>query len=242
MKNQYVCDIGDFGKYLLLHYIIHPENDNNSLSLGINWYLTPNDDKSDGNKVGYLEHDKNHLIESLPPLSNKIYKLLKEISTRRAIDQIENKDLLPATTYYSKPVDKNNRSIWLNNSITTLSKSDIIFLDPDNGIAFNEKRKDLSKYVTCDDLKEYLEKTSSDLVLYQHGPRYKGGLVSFSKEKIFPYIKNLIRDLSIRILWYHKGTARLYVFIIRKNKYLINNRIDLFKKNHKNNLFSEIIL
>ena len=43
MKNQYVGDIGDYGKYALLKAF-----SDNGVKLGINWYLTDDDGKSTG--------------------------------------------------------------------------------------------------------------------------------------------------------------------------------------------------
>ena len=38
MKNQYVGDIGDYGKYGLLRFL-----SNHGIIIGINWYLTEDD-------------------------------------------------------------------------------------------------------------------------------------------------------------------------------------------------------
>ena len=46
MKNQYVGDIGDYGKYALLRFL-----SKQGYSIGINWYLTPDDNKTDGNRL-----------------------------------------------------------------------------------------------------------------------------------------------------------------------------------------------
>ncbi|MCR5214529.1 MAG: hypothetical protein K6E10_08925 [Eubacterium sp.] len=51
MKNQYVADVGDFGKYALLKYL-----EDSGIKLGINWYLIEDDDTNDGQIVAYLEN------------------------------------------------------------------------------------------------------------------------------------------------------------------------------------------
>ncbi len=38
MKNQYVADIGDYGKYGLLRFLARK-----GIKVGVNWYLTPDD-------------------------------------------------------------------------------------------------------------------------------------------------------------------------------------------------------
>lgn len=53
MKDQYVGDIGDFGKYSLLRAFI-----NAGIKVGINWYLTDNDGSNDGKFTEYLKKDE----------------------------------------------------------------------------------------------------------------------------------------------------------------------------------------
>ena len=48
MKNQYVGDIGDYGKYSLLRYIAFHE-----IRIGVNWYLTDNDGSTAGKFTKY---------------------------------------------------------------------------------------------------------------------------------------------------------------------------------------------
>ena len=43
MKNQYVGDIGDFGKYSMLRAFIDA-----GIKVGVNWYLTEDDGSNDG--------------------------------------------------------------------------------------------------------------------------------------------------------------------------------------------------
>ena len=50
MKDQYVGDIGDYGKYGLLRYL-----NSCGLKIGVNWYLTPGDGRTDGNHTEYLD-------------------------------------------------------------------------------------------------------------------------------------------------------------------------------------------
>ena len=43
MKDQYIGDIGDYGKYGLLRYLI-----SNGINIGINWFYTENDKTGHG--------------------------------------------------------------------------------------------------------------------------------------------------------------------------------------------------
>ena len=49
MKNQYVGDIGDFGKYSMLRAFIDA-----GIKVGVNWYLTEDDGSNDGKFTDYL--------------------------------------------------------------------------------------------------------------------------------------------------------------------------------------------
>ena len=53
MKNQYVGDIGDYGKYGLLRFLA-----SNGIKIGVNWYLTEDDGSTDGKFVNYLTEGK----------------------------------------------------------------------------------------------------------------------------------------------------------------------------------------
>ena len=56
MQNKYVGDIGDFGKYALLKALCLSANGDRDreLSLGVAWYLVPDDDrKGDGSLTEY---------------------------------------------------------------------------------------------------------------------------------------------------------------------------------------------
>ena len=62
MKNQYVGDVGDYGKYSLLRFLaLH------GIRIGINWYLTDNDKSSDGKFTEYLNSDAERVYDHLPP-------------------------------------------------------------------------------------------------------------------------------------------------------------------------------
>ena len=48
MKNQYFGDVGDYEKYGLLRFIAK-----RSVTIAVNWYLTPDDQSNDGHIRGY---------------------------------------------------------------------------------------------------------------------------------------------------------------------------------------------
>ena len=61
MQDQYVGDIGDFGKYGLLRYLTGMRDDDASedaLRLGVAWYLFPDGGNNDGKFTDYLRNPK----------------------------------------------------------------------------------------------------------------------------------------------------------------------------------------
>ena len=72
MKNQYVGDIGDYGKYGLLRFL-----SNHGIRIGINWYLTENDRSNDGRFTSYFEMSSNRCCDP------ELFDALKEIAPRQ---------------------------------------------------------------------------------------------------------------------------------------------------------------
>ena len=79
MKNQYVGDIGDYGKYGLLRFLA-----GRGIKIGVNWYLTKDDESSDGKFTDYLKRPENtdyiltkeeNFEKSLKVLKNAGYKI-----------------------------------------------------------------------------------------------------------------------------------------------------------------------
>lgn len=58
LKNQYIGDIGDYGKYGLLRFL-----SSKGLKIGVNWYLTLNDGSNDGKKTAYLDKGDDRLYD-----------------------------------------------------------------------------------------------------------------------------------------------------------------------------------
>lgn len=62
MQNRYVGDIGDFGKYHLLKSLCSGNDDKGDLSLGVVWYLVPDENHNeDGKHIRYLEQSASNL-------------------------------------------------------------------------------------------------------------------------------------------------------------------------------------
>lgn len=124
MKNQYVGDIGDYGKYGLLRFLA-----SRGVKIGINWYLTENDNSRDGRFTEYLNKP------SFRNYDPELFDALTSITAKpdKSVKMIEKAGLIPGADYYQEVLSLNsleasareiNRRLWYNNSIMLLSDSE----------------------------------------------------------------------------------------------------------------------
>ena len=183
MKNQYFGDINDYRKYGLLRSIIKASK----LRLLVAWMLTPDDKSTDGNFITYL--DKVEQWEKYDPeLFYKLHDILKN-QRQRKVSLIENTEILPAAQFYSElvPDPQSERKTWFDSLLEYAERSELVFLDPDNGIEIKSKpygRKNSSKYVYCQEIKTLWESGKS-ILIYQHFIREeRRGFIERMLEKI----------------------------------------------------------
>ena len=96
MKNQYVADVGDYGKYSLLRAFSDAD-----VKVGVNWYLTEDDTSSDGKFTSYLKNDSMRIYQP------EIFDILKDIAfkERKSVDDIQKSGILPGAAFYDKKID-----------------------------------------------------------------------------------------------------------------------------------------
>lgn len=167
MKEQYVGDVNDYRKYALLRLL-----GRSGLRLGIFWMLTPNDERSDGNKLGYLDQPKQERND--PELFALLRRVRNEPDARRLI-LIEDSEILPRAVFVNTSVPEPlfERQIWFKQASAALADTDLILFDPDNGIevsSVGKGRRNSSKYVYRDELAATYHAGHS-LLVYQHFQR-----------------------------------------------------------------------
>lgn len=167
MKEQYVGDVNDYRKYALLRLL-----GRSGLGLGVCWMLTPNDGRSDGNKLGYLDQQKQGGHD--PELFALLRRVRDEPDARRLI-LIEGSEILPGTVFVNTIVPETlfERQLWFRQASAELTETDLIFFDPDNGIEVGsvaKGRRNSSKYVYCDELAATY-RAGHSLLIYQHFQR-----------------------------------------------------------------------
>lgn len=205
MQDAYVGDIGDYGKYGLLRAV-----GNTPLYLAINWYkVNPKgyNKQEDGKYINYLKQANNYRNYD-SELFDELYRIVIDENNRN-LDEIESIDV-GATYFYSKEIN-GKRTQWHIQGLESTKNADIVFLDPDNGLATKKMMDNKSyseKHVTWEELKDYYDRGQS-VILYQHRPQMTkreaviSGIVEFDNS----YLKSgLLLGLE-----FPKYTNRYYI-------------------------------
>src|SRR5436309_6101642 len=130
MKDKYFGDINDYRKYGLLRALTQPRG----LNVGICWLRTAPDGRQDGEARRYLEqpeqwrHRDSSLYDSL--------RRLTDPGVARSVVHAETWSLIPGATYFHPFIADAavDREQYFTSAFTTLSRCQLIFFDPDNGM------------------------------------------------------------------------------------------------------------
>lgn len=211
MKNQYVGDIGDYGKYGLLRFMA-----DHGIKIGINWYLTEDDKSSDGKFTAYLKKSTDRACDP------ELFDILQEIAFRsdKTVKMIEDSGIIPGAECFGEILKTSTleakdrkwaRRLWFNNSTLILQDAELIFADPDNGISFSktERTKGSEKFILPDEVCEYYH-SGKNVVFYCHKGRRKEEDWEQAKTEISKYL----RDAQILSVTFHRGTQRSYIFVL----------------------------
>ena len=160
MQDCYAFDVGDFGKLGLLRHIHRVTN----LRLGVLWWRTTlGTTGSDGKHVAYLQN---------PAFRAGDPDLWEEMRRRfnpgaRTIADLH--PLLPAgTLFHDTPVPaRARRSRWLDEAVSSVQVSTVVFCDADNGLTFDEPCRSL-RHIGVDEIRSLYSRGQS-LVVY-HTP------------------------------------------------------------------------
>ena len=172
MQNRYTGDIGDFGKFGLLRWVVR-----SGLSIGLNWYLVPDEaHNTDGRHISYLYKDTFRVFDE------ELWQTLQNIvdSGNREIKALEASGILNAR-FYSDVLDLSRsssaektrqRQQWHAHALEWLNRCDLVFLDPDNGLMVPSAERSMkaNKFVLPQELADYYRQGSS-MVYYQHRAR-----------------------------------------------------------------------
>lgn len=214
MRDSYVADVGDFGKYALLNALAGSD-----LRLGVLWCRNSlADTTQDGRFIEYPE------LRTCDP---KLYDRLSQIlaTNQRTLFQVENNDILPTNTLFygtailapkvpcfsaaARQAQTRLRASWFDDGFNKLSEAELVFLDPDNGLASSRCQKHLrssAKYIFEDEVVAWVKRGQS-VVLYQHQQRRS------LKEQVTDQRKLLDVGNSGFAVSFHRLSVRIYYIL-----------------------------
>ena len=240
MQNRYFGDVGDYGKYGLLRKLCGLTSDGPQLSLGVVWYLVPDEGHNDdGKHVSYLRDPAFRPCD--PGLFDGLKLLLND--GQRSVSKIQQSTLLPGETAFfdtflsydgmplagfeNKQARLNKRQDWLSDALNAVENRDIVFLDPDNGFQVKSVKRHADKgvkYVFWDEAEQFSDENRT-LVIYHHLNRTMKSRDQIMV-KIEEYRSNLPRGDTVIPLLFKRGSHRVF-FIVpsRTHSSLISNRL-----------------
>lgn len=220
MKNQYFGDIGDFGKYGMLSALL-----DTGLLLGINWYLTENDARTDGRHLAYLDQDEYRVCD--PELHQFLNSCVRNetryvakladfprFQTAKTYAKIFGLEHIPALDEQGRAERIKYRENWFAESLAALAGSNIVFCDPDNGLetrSGNPFAKDGVKYTRVEEVEHTLE-TGMSVVLYQH--RDRSSDTAYAARFTEVRDKMHIPEIALRMLRFRRYSVRDYLFFM----------------------------
>jgi len=179
MQNRYVGDIGDFVKFAILRALLQ----GGARRLGVLWWLHPDEiHNADGKHRHYLSRpsDWRHYDPAL-------FDALREAgkASTKHISMLERASLLAGACYFDEllpvgfalPDRSRARHAWFEAARSHVQDCDLVFLDPDNGIASHRVKptqRRAGKSVLVEEL-QALRKRGRALVVYHHQSRFPGG-------------------------------------------------------------------
>ncbi|HER26844.1 MAG TPA: hypothetical protein ENI69_07020 [Rhodospirillales bacterium] len=240
MQNRYFGDVGDYGKYGLLRKLCGVTAGGPALSLGVVWYLVPDEGHNDdGKHISYLQKVEYRSCD--PSLFDGLNKLLDD--GIRTVSKIEKSNLLPRRTiFFNKFLSFNgmpisgdeNRSArlsarkkWLLEAHKTVRDCDIVFLDPDNGFQIKSIPQHADKgpkYVFWDEANHFLGDANT-LVIYHHLNRTKTSREQINI-KVQEFKTNLSGGNTVFPVLFKRGSHRVFFVVPSiKDRTLIETRL-----------------
>ena len=177
MQNRYTGDIGDYLKLGILRSL------SSGHRLGVAWWLHPDESHNkDGRHIDYLRRPQQWRRFD-PALFDALGQIVS--SGQRDVRALEAAKLLPGASFASEVFPTNGpialrrqtRLAWFEIVQKTLEGTDLVFVDPDNGLepaGFSYDSAKAGKSITLDELRT-LTRPGRSLIVYHHHTRRAGG-------------------------------------------------------------------
>ena len=235
MQDNYIGDIGDYGKYGLLRAVCAEK-----MVLSVNWYRVEPKKPAKQDDVNYLFEPQRYR-EYDPVLFDALHKVVVQKQERR-IEEIEQANLFSAT--FSSETISVDRSMWHKRALRRTEAAKVVFLDPDNGletIKMHQTNGATKKHVKWEELRDYYTR-GQNVILYQHRPQMT------AKDKciasIMEFQKNYLMADCVKLLEFPKYTNRFYFMFVHERDRAIFEQIckKMTQKWDRNDFCREIVL
>lgn len=218
MQNRYAGDVGDFMKLgLLRHLAARPSDGGTGLTIGLNWYLGPDEGhNADGKHISYLHPRSRHhsaLCACDPGLMSCLPRALVH---DRSVHALEECGALPTNSpTHAEMLDPAagaaGRRQWHRRALEALAGADVAFVDPDNGIRTAVHGSKLHKFALIDELADYAARDQS-LVAYHHADR-SADIRTQARRRLHELATGVAQD-PIGAIIARRGTCRFFLITV----------------------------
>ncbi len=205
MQDRYAGDIGDFGKFGMLRALASV-----GFSIGVNWYRFGTPERELAVKDG-MKLIPDELATCDPVLADALRAI--STSTGRSIKALEDAELISNARYYSEVVPVRSRLGWHATALRTLESSDLVFLDPDNGLlvkSVSKRSVKSPKYTFYEEVADYVSRGQS-VVVYNHRSRKKPAV--YFDEIYSKLLAAVPEACGISAITFPRGSVRDYFAI-----------------------------
>jgi hypothetical protein len=229
VQDRYAGDVGDFMKLALLEWLrASCRSGEAPLSLAIVWYLVGDESHNrDGKHVSYLD-PSSAAGRALRPIDPVVYDALGEMvsSGARSVERLERSGALTADTVSfaerlrfrdlppaKREARRERRAAWLDRALAAVADSDLVCLDPDNGIRRDEHRMPshgirAEKHAYMSEI-EALAGNDRSLVVYHHADR--SAAVPIQAQRRLDDLASGIGRAPLAAVRTSRGSARLFL-------------------------------
>lgn len=246
MQDRYAGDVGDFGKIGLLKRLAGGD-----LRLAVLWYRVPDEaHNGDGRHIGYLQE---HNEARFGPCDPALYSAMRDIvqgPDGRSVAALEG--LFPNGTMFhgdplvfrmpfSREERERQRREWVRQAASAAQHADIVFLDPDNGMAptgWTPLLKKAPKYVFEADLPALVQPHQS-MVMYHHA-NFSCSVAEQARD-LLDRLRETMPGREVFALIFRRGTCRIFALLpVQEHLNVLRGRIDTLLEGPWRNHFEQL--
>ena len=212
MRNEWIGDIGDFSKFVLLNALVGGPG--GQLQLGVVWYL---------NETGILPATYANLAAFSPAIFQSFTNIVNN-DNRTVTSQAYKGNLPNGTLFYPvplpNPLNQQARADWHRGALHEVRDAHIVFVDPDNGIP-NVGQAASRKHVTLHELDLfYNQGKGKSLIIYQDMTQGipQGQTANGKTRNLAQDLMQGLRPAAVFALRWRRMRGRVYLVVVHPNR------------------------